>query len=291
MKKRNGLPASEKHEEALKQLFQHIDIEPTDELKEKSFQKALAGMELARNIKRRKKAASKLQLVFSFAAAAAGILLMMYSFFQTDGQPESFQHSEQQNNYIMSLQESQYEEKNGKAKDRPETIELTISLEGMEEKETYHLVNMDPLPFTTYIPDRWQAEFIKEKNLVGARLVAVNEKYGKVDVMFFPNGTSFAEAEKYIIDQLLSDQSYEDLSKEKEEGRNMSDWSLRSFVYQNAQQTRTGEIYLSEHNGQYFYIQSEFENEALEGWGSRTKTILEQWEWKDTRKRLGDDKD
>lgn len=290
MKKQLVPPNSEKHEESIKQLFHHFYIEPTDEFKEKSFQKALAGMELARNKERRKKAASKLQLVFSFAAAAAVcILLMIFPPFQTNETKEGGQHSDQQS-ILMSPQHSQNAEKEEEKGDinRPESIEMTISLEGMEEKELYHLVNIKQLPFTTYIPDRWQAEYIEEKNLIGAKLIAVNEKYGEVDVMFFPKGTSLGEAENYITDELLGNVSYKVLSAEEEEKRNIPDWSLRSFHYENVEQTRTGEIYLSEHNRQYFYIQREFANEALEGWGSRTTTILEQWEWKDTKKGLWD---
>ncbi|WP_339212611.1 hypothetical protein [Aeribacillus sp. FSL K6-3256] len=290
MKKQLVPPNSEKREESIKQLFHHFYIEPTDEFKEKSFQKALAGIELARNKGRRKKAASKLQLVFSFAAAAAVcILLMIFPPFQTNETKEDGQHSDQQS-ILMSPQQSQNAEKEEEKGDinRPESIEMTISLEGMEEKELYHLVNIKQLPFTTYIPDRWQAEYIEEKNLIGAKLIAVNEKYGEVDVMFFPKGTSLGEAENYITDELLGNVSYKVLSAEEEEKRNIPDWSLRSFHYENVEQTRTGEIYLSEHNRQYFYIQREFANEALEGWGSRTTTILEQWEWKDTKKGLWD---
>lgn len=55
MKKQLVPPNSEKREESIKQLFHHFYIEPTDEFKEKSFQKALAGIELARNKGRRKK--------------------------------------------------------------------------------------------------------------------------------------------------------------------------------------------------------------------------------------------
>jgi cell division protein FtsL len=283
-------PNSEKREEPIKQLFHHIYIEPTDEFKEKSFQKALDGIELARNKERRKKAASKLQLVFSFAAAAAVcILLMIFPSFQTNESKEDVQHSDQQN-ILMSPQQSLNAEKGEEKGDlsRPESIEMTISLEGMEQKELYHLVNIKQLPFTTYIPDRWRAEYIEEKNLIGAKLIAGNEKYGEVDVMFFPKDTSLGDAENYITDELLGNVSYKVLSAEEEEKRNIPDWSIRSFHYQNAQKTRTGEIYLSEHNGQYFYIQREFASEALEGWGSRTTMILQQWEWKDTKKRLWD---
>jgi len=259
-------------------MFQKIDMEPSDEFKEKSFQNALKGLELARKKERRKRVIMNWRVALSLTSAlAVAVILIIPFLFQPDdeknltiqNQPEH--HAETPNENIQEKFDTV---------DRPETVELTVLLEGTEEKELYKLVNMEELPFTTYIPTPWYTESIAENGMPGIRLVPVDEQYGKIDIVFFSNETSLEEAEAFVLDNKLSRYQYALLTKEQEQARNVPEWTKQTFVYGDEPRTKSGEILIGEHLGNYFYVQSEFSNEALEGWGARKYVILEQWEWK-----------
>lgn len=275
-------------EKELFNMFQEIDIEPSDELKEKSFQKALKGIEIARKKERRKRFAAKWQVALSLTSAlAVAIVLIVPLLFNTDKEQNYTTLNEPDRN---AQPPSENIDENIEKVDRPIEKELTISLEGMEEQELYQLVNIEELPFTTYIPKSWYAESIGDYDRTGVRLVPVNEQYGKIDIVFFPKETSLTDVKDYILEQELSQLNYQTLSEEQEKDRNVPEWSELTYLYQDEQQTKTGEIYIGEYKGTYFYIQSEFLNESLEGWGARKDIILEQWEWKDSQNGISSSK-
>ncbi|GGK17568.1 hypothetical protein GCM10010965_08260 [Caldalkalibacillus thermarum] len=151
-----------------------------------------------------------------------------------------------------------------------------------------YLVQFGGLPFTTYIPENWQAEYVQQNGRFGMHVAAAGNgdfRYGEMEIIFFPQQTSRQEAEKHILEDVIQDRPYETLPRDGEQG-DVPAWALQSYVYIDPQQSRTGQIHLGEHNDRLFYFHSEFMDEAGDGWGPRQEIILEHWIWQDTGEPL-----
>ncbi|MDQ0338081.1 hypothetical protein J2S00_000864 [Caldalkalibacillus uzonensis] len=290
----NGKRKRHLEERTLEKLMRELKVEPTEEFKERSFQFALAGIEQARKKAKRKRVVRWVRDALAYAAVTAAAVFLVFQFLiQSDdqgqfphqadqgpgttepmAQPEEYQAenpADGQPNFQEPSEESSV------ATDRPPTQEIIMEIEGMEELQTFHLVQYNRIPFTTYIPEDWQAEYLEENDLYGVRLAPAGNDYGMMKVMFFPPHTTREQAEEYIVQHVIQGRQFETLPRDEEERQYLPEWAVHSYLFY--PQDQTGEVHLGRYQDQLFYVHSEFIDEAGDGWGPRTDVILAEWFW------------
>lgn len=167
----------------------------------------------------------------------------------------------------------------------PPTKDVTISLEGSDEKMTFRLFLAPPdwpLGFHTYYPDDWIAEPDQKDSAV--RFVT---NYGGrrnddayLLVRLFPKGTKEAdarEAARSIAEKL-------GLSESSDEGEG---WAIVEYESRGSADTYA-DVRLGEEAGVYFCVVERYPAEFGDGFGPRAHELLDvEWRWSGSDKAIG----
>lgn len=271
-------------EERVYDALKKMQMKPSDEFKERTFQMMQKEVELARkNVKRKGKQIMKKSLIISLsgiAAAIAFVLLLNMNNIKEGVTPDR-QPGENQPDAVqepdIEKEEPKEPTEQKKESNRPETKEIVIYPEGMEEVRTYKLLDAPSLPFTTYIPENFIAEPLKTAYFKGIRVLPKDLPNNKINVVFYHEGTT--EVEAYgKLQEFISD-SYKPEKLLRDNGHQLPDWVLESYLFH---AEPYGSVTLGIKNDQYFIIQSQFSVESGDGWGWVEKVFIDEWEWRDT---------
>ncbi|HET7274480.1 MAG TPA: hypothetical protein VFI91_04845 [Longimicrobiaceae bacterium] len=163
--------------------------------------------------------------------------------------------------------------------DRPETMEGTIGIEGMEEPMTYMLYTTRPgfgIPFSTYVPEDMVSQETSSGEGDAVRFVAnfggqLSEN-AFMNVYFFPEGTTEAQASERAAEVAGT-------TAPDPRGAEIYPWALEVYDLAEADFGRVG---LGQHNGRYFYVHTSYPPVFGDGMGPRVARILDEWRWTDT---------
>lgn len=169
--------------------------------------------------------------------------------------------------------------------DREETQEITTYPEGMEDINTYHLLNVPELPFTTYIRDNFTYEPLETEYGEGVAVSQEDADFINVDIVFFADDVDEAEAIQYARDELAEGE--EELPREDDE--DLAAWALAGFV--SSDNGMYSEMLVGVEGDYLFYIHSQYGAEAMDGWYPIKQVLLDEWVWKESGEPLDDSLD
>jgi hypothetical protein len=172
----------------------------------------------------------------------------------------------------------------------PETIESTITIEGMEETILLNLFYEPGFPFYTYYPEDMIANAAvsdEGERVIFATDFGVINPSAYVAVTVYPSDQFDSEetfAEAIGSDEgILSERGYEWVEKVEAEDR-VFEWTLREYFFMNDE--FTGAIYAGEHEGQFFFFDIHYPWEYGDGMEPRVGLIMEHFTWMDTDETL-----
>lgn len=276
MSKRNGLNSEE---ERVYNALEKMQIKPSDEFKERTFQMMQKEVELARkDAKRRGKQIMKKSFIISFsgiAAAIAIVLLLNLNDFKEEVTPDR-QPGENQTDVVQEPDSEKEEPKEPTEPSRSETKDIVTYPEGMMEVNKYQLLDVPSLPFTTYIPQNFLVDPVNDSGDVKeVRMFSKLYPYNILTVVFLKDGTS-EEVAKQKVAQIIKE--YKN-PKPWPEDQKLPNWAVSAYLFHGEP---SGIVTLGKHEDQYFYIISEHTLESGDGWGPIENVILDEWVWRDT---------
>jgi len=166
--------------------------------------------------------------------------------------------------------------------DRPETKEITTRVEGMEEVNTYNLLNEPSMPFTTYIRDNYHYEMLDKEYGEGLTISQKDSSFIVVDIVFFDDEINYDQALEHVEHELDGMGNVERLPEGNLDS--LDEWAMDGFYYAGDVLGRVA-VGTSE-NDRVFYIYTHFIEEAMDGWLPVKEVIVDEWEWKETGERL-----
>jgi len=284
----------------IERLMREWKMEPSEETKRKSLQKAMSGIEEARSQKTKIKKLSQMKnwakgmSLGVLAAALFSLVLINFDEFQSliglgpgstgdNGTPEA------NVNDTESIEEQDYDPDSYPEVDRPDTKEIITTVEGMDEENTYNLLDDPDMPFTTYIKDNYQYEMeegLYESEASDGKGIRISQKGSNliiVDILFFEEDVEYDQAIEYAKAQMEEDMFHVEQLQEDDFDA-LDAWATDVFV-------STGEVHArmavgTDKDGRSFYIYTHFIQEALDGWYSVKEVIVDEWEWKQTGESL-----
>ncbi|MFB5662761.1 hypothetical protein [Alteribacillus sp. HJP-4] len=163
--------------------------------------------------------------------------------------------------------------------------EITFSLEGSEQTETFVLLEEAGFPFTTYIPQYFQIETDSteagEAILVYAAFVEGQELQEDPAWTFILNPASGED------DTTLEDVAADIQDRQEEEGYTLDTTedqeNLQSSDYQAIYRNEEGEtevVEIFEQDGTFIEWHKHPQGEMAEGIGARESVIYDEWQWK-----------
>jgi hypothetical protein len=167
---------------------------------------------------------------------------------------------------------------------RPQEKTITISIEGMEERMRFRLLDKAGLPFTAYYPQDMIAETATSKKGTVVRFIANsggkrNDK-AALHIFFFRQGVTQKDAYATMRAAVTS----QGIRNPRPLVKPQFPWSLREYSL--SAQERGGLAALGSHKGRYFTILLKYPIEYEEGLWPRVEQILEEWRWRDTGRGL-----
>lgn len=151
--------------------------------------------------------------------------------------------------------------------------EVSISIEGMDEREIFKLVDSENLPFATYVPEDCRVDYDIDKVLINWR------DMGFIEVNFFKKNI-----DKNKVFNKLQDIVEEYSQREKVE-KTSCEVAYNMIDFKNDEVAKSGHIWLKEHGNRLFMVYWHLDNmEAGDGFGPRLNAIFKEWIWKDTEK-------
>lgn len=266
-------------EERVYNALEKMQIKPSDEFKERTFQMMQKEVELARkDAKRRGKQIMKKSFIISLsgiAAAIAIVLLLNLNDFK-EGVTLDRQPGENQTNVVQEPELEKEEPKEPTEPGRPKTKEIVTYPEGMEEVNTYQLLDVPSLPFTTYIPQNFLVDPVNDSgDTKEVRVFSKLYPYNILTVGFFKEGTS-EEVAKQKVAQIIKE--YKN-PEQWPQDQQMPEWVVSAYLFH---EDPYGGMTLGQYNGQYFYIRDGHTAESGDGWSPIKKLILDEWVWRDT---------
>ena len=266
-------------EERVYNALKKMQIKPSDEFKERTFQMMQKEVELARkDSKRRGKQIMKKSFIISLsgiAVAIAIVLLLNLNDFKEGVTPER-QPGENQTDVVQEPELEKEEPQEPMEPSRPKTKEIVTYPEGMEEVNTYQLLDVPSLPFTTYIPQNFLVDPVNDSgDTKEVRMFSKLYPYNILTVGFFKEGTS-EEVAKQKVTQIIKE--YKN-PEQWPQDQQMPEWATSAYQFHGEP---SGIVMLGKHESQYFYIISEHTLESGDGWGPIEKLILDEWVWRDT---------
>jgi hypothetical protein len=187
------------------------------------------------------------------------------------------------------------DEKQQPVVNRPQTKEIVTYPEGTEERLDYYLFTHEAMPFSTYIYPEWEAEVVSRNGRDGGALRGVyiappQYDYGEMEILFFPEGTQQNDVEKYVLDNFVQNNQYQQYQAENGNESQwyeweIQEWALVSYRYFDDVQGRNGYVHIGEHDGQLFLIRAEY-GELAEAFPHRSAVVYQEWIWTDTGEPL-----
>lgn len=311
----------------LNEAMKEWKMEPSEKTKRKTLQRAMDGIQEARKESTKREKVVKMKrwsqgLVAGAAAVALFSLIVLNTDeFQnmfgagpdstgdnTENQEEQTDNNQEETdpteNNVDSNESDDSTDTNDVADetdermafpevDRPETKEITTRVEGMEEVNTYNLLNDPSMPFTTYIRDNYHYEMLEKKDKdglgetlgEGIRISQKGSDFILVDIVFFNEDVDYEQALQYVEQEI--EHSMFNVEKLPEENfADIDEWATDVFV---SNGDVHGRMALgANENDQYFYIYTQFIEEALDGWYAVKQVIVDEWQWKNTQKPLNE---
>lgn len=151
--------------------------------------------------------------------------------------------------------------------------EVSISIEGMDEKEIFKLVDSEKLPFATYVPGDCRVDYDIDKVLINWR------DMGFIEVKFFEKNIDENKAFNELQDIV------EEYSQREKVEKPSCEVVYNMIDFKNDEIVRSGHIWLKEHGNRLFMVYWHLDNiEAGDGFGPRLNAIFKEWIWKDKEK-------
>ena len=172
----------------------------------------------------------------------------------------------------------------------PETIESTITIEGMDETITLNLFYEPNFSFYTYYPEDMIANAVVSDE--GDRVIfetdfGVINPSAYIAVTVYPSDQFASEDALFEAiggdGGILSERGYEWVEKVETEDRAL-EWTLREYFFMSDE--FTGAIYTGEYEGQYFFFDIHYPWEYGDGMEPRVGLIMEHFTWVDTGETL-----
>jgi len=190
--------------------------------------------------------------------------------------------------------------------DRPQSIRQAISIEGMQDTLTFHLVQAPggfTLHFTTYVPEDMETEFSEEVEggVVHFRAAfgGVRTERARLTVQIHPEGTIVEQAQQQLAAYLSGlypddtpvqrDAQYEAAVPVEPADRYpwARDESRFRVPAEMPNMILVGRAGLGTHGERVFHYIIEYPQEFAEGMEPRVQVILDEWRWTDTGGGLG----
>lgn len=163
---------------------------------------------------------------------------------------------------------------------RPQSVQLTVHVEGMTETRTFQLVSVKGVPFTTYAPEAFEVKALHTAQ--GDGLAVTNKPADPIDsieVVFFPASTSQADAQAALKTMMDAVGDVQDMDAPV-----WASEARRATVKKGAASPgrwRNHEWILGQHGGRYFAVHVQYIAEAADGIGTFTGPFYEEWQWND----------
>ncbi|MGJ9383752.1 hypothetical protein [Salipaludibacillus sp. CF4.18] len=259
-------------DDEIKKAMTKTKVNPSERVKRDSLSKAMEGIEFARNkASNRHQKAQRKNWVKGMGVTGLAAAIMMLLIVNT----EIFQDTFTSGANVPSPLEEQPVTPD--EEERPKTIEIVTYPEGMEETNTYQLVNEEDFPFTTYIPDNFISERMDVAYGSGVKFSPENSDVMMMEIVFFDDGISEEEALELVKAKLEPLGGVEEFPSDEIEV-DIAEWAIAYYHYSEG---KSGMLTLGSFDNEFFYIHEEFIDEAGDGWGPRKKAILEEWDWKE----------
>lgn len=282
----------------IERLMREWKMEPSEETKRKSLQKAMAGIEEARSQKTKRKKLSQMKnwakgmSLGVLAAALFFLVLINFDEFQSliglgPGSTGDNGTSEANVDDSESIEEQDYDPDSYPEVDRPDTKGIVTTVEGMDEENMYNLLDDPDMPFTTYIRENYHYEMVEGlyewSEGEGIKISQEGPDFIIVDIFFFEENVEYDQAIELAWAQIEHDM-FNIEQVEEGEFYELDAWATDVFV-------STGEVngrmaVGTDKDGRSFYIYVQFMEEALDGWYSVLEVIVDEWEWKQTGESL-----
>jgi hypothetical protein len=176
--------------------------------------------------------------------------------------------------------------------DRPAERMIPVELEGFEEEVRFVLYRSPagyPLPFSTYIPSDMVAEEVASGEGLAIRMVAafggLRNEGAAVHMIVHREGATEAEAVG-VLREIAAGLGTELVEAEQEES---FAWSIRDFrnvALPSRLDATEGTMALGRRGGRLFSLVIHYPAEYGDGFGPRSRQILQEWRWEDTGEPL-----
>ncbi|MGY4691635.1 S-layer homology domain-containing protein [Salibacterium sp. K-3] len=179
-----------------------------------------------------------------------------------------------------------FDTEQGNEGDRPETRNFTVEIEGMEEEDTFKLMDEAGMPFTTYIPEHFETENTSSGAADGVLVSAaftedtepteepvwkfINPSYGKED------GVTLDKMVQEVRDYAELEEVNLDVVNENDN----PDFGEYEIRFEN-EEGQTYWITILEQDGTFMEWHREYPVELEEGIGPRAEILKDQWEWRE----------
>lgn len=307
-------------ENELDEAMKEWKMEPSDKTKRKTIQRAMDGIEEARKESIKKKKVVKMKrwsqgLVAGAAALALFSLIVLntdefQNMFGTgpdsagdnteneeeqldnnqDEPAESTENNDDANesddatdtNDVSDETDEMDDSKEFPEVDRPKTKEITTRVEGMEEVNTYNLLNDPSMPFTTYIRDNYHYEKLEKDYGEGITISQRDSSFIVVDIVFFDDGINYDQALEHLVREIDVKGNVERMPERNLDS--LDEWATDAFFHSGEVLGRVA-VGTSE-DDRIFYIYTHFIEEALDGWYPVKQVIVDEWQWKESGEML-----
>ncbi|KHF40180.1 hypothetical protein [Halalkalibacter okhensis] len=280
-------------DETVKKLVKNIKVNPSEESKEKIFQRTMVELEYTRKkhtrIQRFARIFKSMGALTSIGIAA--ILLISFIVHDTNLDPTvvEFEHGEEMNagdeNLVLPEDQASSSEEKRNIDDygesrRQEYKDIITYPEGMERVASYQLLDSNLLPFSTYYPADWEEESMVKNGVRGIRLSPPQGPMNQIEIVFFPKDTTSDEVIQEF-DRIVLNELGEETEEESQE--ELAQWAITSTIFRG---DMIGTITLGHANDFYFYIKNQHEPEWGDGWYPIKQVLLDEWQWKDNGRTL-----
>lgn len=163
--------------------------------------------------------------------------------------------------------------------DRPATATATINIEGMEEAIPLRLARFPdaPLPFSTYLPEGWDAETVASGEGTAVRLTMGEPPFQGLLTLFVPAAPNQGDVEGLARSLAESRGGARELEQ-------LPAWASAGFSFQDGDEV--GSVWTGEHAGTAFYILETYPIEMGDGFVPRASLVRDRLRWLDTGEGL-----
>ncbi|MFB4163327.1 hypothetical protein ACE1TI_05700 [Alteribacillus sp. JSM 102045] len=224
------------------------------------------------------------------AASLAGLLVVSQSDVSPDGEDKGAHLAPYDNREYEERHNIDDEENNNNVFEEPNTEpsekrdsekEISYLIEGMEETDTFKLLEETGFSFSTYIPEHFQAEVTEENEI--AIYAAFTPEQEQTDTPVWTIQESSARANETMEEKAAEwEEEYEAQGYElvqKEEGKNLT-FGDYAATFEGAEYSYLTVIGI-ENNGTTVKWEQTYPPEMGDGLAAREAVVMEEWEWKE----------